>query len=133
MHTSRILIGYGLFVAALNVCADGAVAEMPQQMQLNRASQQELREIQAVPGSPQPPISSEKPWRKRSLDREQQLQQRSLQENQRREVLMQKQGAKTTNRAPSRQRLDAIGRQQNHRTQQQQQLNRFRARQQRGR
>ena len=131
MHISRILLGTGLVAAAMNTFAAGAGAEIPQQLQLNRASQQELREIQAVPGPPQPPISTERPWRKRSLDREQQLQQGTLQEHQRREVLMQKQRAKTTNRAPSRQRLDAIDRQQQHRSRQQQQLNRFRTQQRR--
>lgn len=108
------------------------VGEMPQQMQLNRASQQELRNIQTAPEAANPAPPASRPWWQpgpESRDRQQQSEQRTMQEGQRREVLLQNQRAKAVNEPSSTRRLDAIGRQRQFRHQQQNQLNRFRIQQ----
>ena len=109
--------------------ADETVADMPQLMQLNRASQQELRNIQSAPAPADPALAPKRPWRSepRSLDRQQQLEQGTLQENQRRELLMRNQRAKAAPGTGYPRRLDAIDRQSQFRMQQQNQLQRFRA------
>ena len=115
-----------LLALAFPAYAGDPVGEMPQLMQLNRASQQELQRIQSPEGPPGKAATPERPWRERSLDRGQQLQQRELQEGQRRELLLERQRAKTSNKPAAQRRLDAIGRQRKYRGQQQNQLNRFR-------
>jgi len=111
--------------------AEETVVNMPQQMQLNRASQQELREIQSAPGPGEPVLPPSRPWRSGSdsLDRRQQAAQGALQESQRREVLMDKQRAKTAPGNGYPRRLDAINQKRQFRLQQQNQLNRFRVQQ----
>jgi hypothetical protein len=113
------------------VSAHGAepVGEMPQLMQLNRASQQELRVIQSKPPSTGISGAVAGEGGAKQLNRKQRLEQRELQEQQRRRLLMEKQRAKTVNQSPQSRRLDAIGRQSQFRQQQQNQLNRFRIQQ----
>ena len=122
-----------LIALAIPAYAGEPVGEMPQLMQLNRASQQELQRIQSSEGRDATAVSPERPWRKKSLDRSQQLEQRGLQEDQRRELLMEKQRAKASNKPGSQRRLDAIGRQRKFRAQQQNQLKRFRGQRRSGR
>ena len=113
--------------------SEETVVNMPQLMQLNRASQQELRDIQSAPRPSDEALSPSRPWRSgsrsRSLDRQQQVEQGTLQEGQRREVLMENQRAKTVPSTGFPRRLEAINQQRQYRLQQQNQLNRFRAQQ----
>ena len=125
----RCPISWICLLTALGVHAADPVGEMPQLMQLNRASQQELQRIQSAPPTPAAADPAERPWRKKAGDRRQQSRQQELQEAQRRELLLERQRAKATNKPPTQRRLDAIGRQRQFRTQQKHQLNRFRARQ----
>ena len=122
-----------LLVLAFPAHAGDPVGEMPQLMQLNRASQQELQRIQAPDGRPGTAAPTDRPWREKSLDRGQQREQRNLQEGQRRELLLQKQRAKSANKPATQRRQDAIGRQRKFRAQQQNQLNRFRTQRRSGR
>jgi hypothetical protein len=124
-----------LSLAYLMACApavsEETVVNMPQLNQLNRASQQELREIQAAPAPSERPLTPSKPWRSGSgsLDRRQQAEQSVLQESQRRELLMNKQRAKTAPGTGYPRRLDAIDQQRRFQRQQHNQLNRFRSQQ----
>jgi len=109
----------GLLLSPPALCAEAA-GEMPQLQQLNRASQQELRNIQEPPDQ-NPQVEQ--------LNRVQNTEQQVLQESQRREVLMQKQRAKVAPATGRPHRLQAIDRQTRFRLQQQNQLNRFRIQQ----
>jgi len=122
MHTRHMTLLVSLALT-IPVCGAEPAGEMPQQTQLNRASQQSLERIQSDAGAD---AQADKPWREKSLDRRQRSEQLGLQESQRREVLMQNQRARSVNTPGSKRRLDAIGRQGQHRIQQQNQLNRFR-------
>jgi len=110
------------------VCGYAAepVGEMSQLMQLNQASEQELWWMQR-PATPIPalPTTAEQHYA-RELQRQQRLEQRQLQESQRREVLLQRHRAPISGIPEARQRLDAINRQRQFQLQQQNQLNRFR-------
>jgi len=118
----------GLLLSPPAFCAE-AVGEMPQLQQLNRASQQELRNIQEPSdqaGTVEPPDQNPQV---EQLNRLQDTEQQVLQESQRREVLMQKQRAKVAPATGMPHRLQAIDRQTRFRLQQQNQLNRFRIQQ----
>ena len=110
----------GLLVSTSALCEQTGT-ELPQLMQLNRSSQQELRNIQGTPEKGDPQVNQ--------LNRRQTTEQQVLQENQRREVLMHKQRAKVAPATGRPQRLQAIDRQSQFRVQQQNQLNRFRIQQ----
>ena len=131
MRLTLPIFWLGLVSSAPAICED-AVAEMPQLQQLNRASQQQLRDIQDAseqPGALKPLV---KDPQLEQLNRKQNTEQQVLQEGQRREVLMQGQRAKVAPSPGRPYRLQAIDRQSQFRLQQQYQLNRFRT-QQRGR
>jgi len=113
-------------VLSMPAFGEDAPGSMPQLIQLNRASQQELRDIQnppELPGTAQPPPREP---HTEQLHRRQDTEQQALQESQRREVLMRKQRAKVAPSAGTPYRLDAINSQRQYRMQQQNQLNRFR-------
>ena len=124
-----------LSLFCLIICApaisEETVVNMPQLNQLNRASQQELRNIQSVPDPSEPVLTPGRPWRSgsSSLGRRQQAEQGVLQESQRRELLMEKQRAKTAPGTGYPRRLNAIDQQRRYQRQQQNQLNRFRTQQ----
>ena len=115
-------------LASLPARGEQGVAEMSQLQQLNRASQQQLRDIQGNAGV------AEKAWppgqqvQSKSLNRSQITEQQRLQEAQRRTLMMEKQSARTAPAGRS-ERLHSIDRQSRFRIQQQNQLNRFRTRQ----
>lgn len=102
--------------------AQPPIAEMPKQMQLDRASQQRLQDLQDPPVAP----ATDEAGVREQINRRQQIEQRMLQERQRREILMRRQRSRTSPDPASRQRLDAINRHRQFQYQQQQQLNRFR-------
>ena len=110
------------------VPGDEAPGAMPQLMQLNRASQQELADIQDRAARPEAAPST-RPAEAERLNRRQHTEQTLLQEDQRREVLMQKQRARVAPAGGRPHRLRAIDRQSRFRLQQQHQLNRFRGQQ----
>jgi hypothetical protein len=106
--------------------ADPLPGATSQLLQLNRESQQQLREVQRPPPFPlgKPAGSGESD--SKQLDRQQQIEQRSLQERQRRDLLWLRDRARRTEGPDAGQRLEAIHQQRQFRLQQQQQLNRFR-------
>lgn len=109
--------------------ADPLPGSTSQLLQLNRESQQQLREVQRPPPFPLgKPARSGEPDPKQ-LDRQQQIEQRSLQERQRRDLLLLQNRARRTDGPDAAQRLKAIDQQRQFRLQQQQQLNRFRTQQ----
>ena len=121
-----------VFLLCLSAClpaiADQGVAEMPQLQQLNRASQQQLRDIQGNAGVPEKAWPPNPQAPSESLNRRQLTEQQRLQETQRRTLMMEKQRARTAPAGRS-ERLNAIDRQSRFRLQQQNQLNRFRVEQ----
>jgi len=119
MHFTLRTLCLGLLLSA-PALSDEAVGEMLQLLQLNRASQQELGNIQE-PAHQNPQVEQ--------LNRRQNTEQQVLQESQRREVLMQKQRAKVAPATGRPHRLQAIDRQTQFRLQQRNQLNRFRIQQ----
>jgi Na+-translocating ferredoxin:NAD+ oxidoreductase RnfC subunit len=112
--------------------ADGDPAanlSQTQLMQLNRASQQELRNIQGQPFGTGKAESGQQQSATRQLNRQQDLEQQALQERQRKDLLMQNARARTTKSPGLAPSLQAIQRQQQYRHQQRGQLNRFRVQQ----
>lgn len=124
-----IVATFCLFLlASLPAHGEQGVAEMPQLQQLNRASQQQLRGIQGNNGVPEKAWPPEQQEQSRSLNRHQLTEQQRLQETQRRNLIMEKERARTAPAGRS-ERLNAIDRQSRFRVQQQNQLNRFRIQQ----
>lgn len=108
------------------VSADPPIANLPQHMQLNRANQERLRDIQQSPATEEE-VSEPVPYSvQRQRDRQQQSEQRVLQESQRRELLLLNRRARTAEPPYGPSRLDGIGRQRQFQLEQQHQLNRFR-------
>ncbi len=116
----------GALLSAPPVSADPPIASLPQLMQLNRANQETLRDIQQSPATEEETFEPVPYAVRRQRDRQQQSEQRVLQEGQRRELLLLNRRARTAEppRGPSR--LDGIGRQRQFQLEQQYQLNRFR-------
>ena len=106
--------------------ADPLPGSTPQLLQLNRESQQQLREVQRPAPFPLGKPSGSGASDPKQLDRQQQIEQRSLQERQRRDLLLLQNRARRTEGPDAGQRLKAIDQQRQFRLQQQQQLNRFR-------
>ena len=111
------------------VLASSALANPPpgntmQLQQLNRANEAALRNIQ------RPPVQPRKAQRqsdtRKHLDRQQQAEQRRLQDRQHRDLLMLNQRARTSARPGVPYPLQGIEMQRRFRLQQQNQLNRFR-------
>ncbi len=127
----RQLLALSLLWLSSSLAAAGepAVAEMPQLMQLNRASQQQLRSIQGNAGVPEQAWPPGSQVQSGSVDRHQITEQQRLQEAQRRTLIMHRQRARTTPASGSSERLGAIERQGRFRLQQQNQLHRFRLQQ----
>lgn len=115
-------------LASLPGHGEQGVAEMPQLQQLNRTSQQQLRDIQGNAGVPEKAWPPDQQAQSRSLNRHQLSEQQQLQERQRRTLIMEKQRARTAPAGRS-ERLNAIDRQSRFRIQQQNQLKRFRIQQ----
>lgn len=115
-------------VLTLPVHAVEPVDGMPQLMELNRASQQELQRIQQPPVDPQTGQASAVDPATERLYRQQRLDQQWLQENQRRDLLLRNQRARVTGVPESRRRLDAINQQRQYQREQQNQLDWFRNR-----
>lgn len=115
-------------LASLPAHGEQGVAEMPQLQQLNRTSQQQLRDLQGNAGVPEKTWPPSQQAQSRSLNRHQISEQQQLQETQRRNLIMEKQRARTAPAGRS-ERLNAIDRQSRFRVQQQNQLNRFRIQQ----
>mgnify|MGYP001828773799 FL=1 len=106
--------------------ADPPIASLPQQMQLKRANQERLRDIQQSPATEEE-VSEPVPYSvRRQRDRQQQSEQRVLQESQRRELLLLNRRARAAGPPYGPSRLDGIGRQRQFQLEQQHQLNRFR-------
>lgn len=85
----------GALLSAPLVKADPPIASLPQQMQLDRANQQRLRDIQQSPATEEE-VSEPVPYSvQRQRDRQQQSEQRVLQESQRRELLLLNRRART--------------------------------------
>jgi hypothetical protein len=106
--------------------AEPLPGSLPQQMQLNRDAQQELREMQRPPPFPlATPTDADRLMRER-LNRKQQIDQQALQEAQRRELMFLRRRAAQVEGPETRLRLEAIDQQRQFRLQQQRQLNRFR-------
>jgi len=116
----------GALLSAPLVKADPPIASLPQLMQLNRANQERLRDIQQSPATEEQ-VSEPVPYSvQRQRDRQQQSEQRVLQESQRRELLLLNRRARTAEPPYGPSRLDGIGRQRQFQLEQQHQLNRFR-------
>lgn len=116
----------GALLSAPLVKADPPIASLPQLMQLNRANQERLRDIQQSPATEEE-VSEPVPYSvQRQRDRQQQSEQRVLQESQRRELLLLNRRARTAEPRYGPSRLDGIGRQRQFQLEQQHQLNRFR-------
>ncbi len=132
---SVLPFAFGLSAITLvMLVAPAAVAEplpgsVPQQMQLNRERQQELREIQRPPPFPLATPSDAEQLTRERLNRKQQVDQQSLQEGQRRDLLFLNHRAHRNIDPEGRLRLEAIDQQRQFRLQQQHQLNRFRTQQ----
>ena len=109
--------------------AEQLPGSVPQQMQLNRESQQELREIQRPPPFPLATPSDTEELEQQRLNRKQQVDQQSLQEAQHRDRLFLNHRAHRNSDPEGRLRLEAIDQQRQFRLQQQHQLNRFRTQQ----
>lgn len=109
--------------------AEPLPGSVPQQMQLNRERQQELREIQRPPPFPLATPSDAEQLQRERLNRKQQIDQQSLQEGQRRDLLFLNHRAHRNTDPEGRLRLEAIDQQRRFRLQQQRQLNRFRSQQ----
>ena len=112
-------------LAGLPAHSEQGVAEMPQLHQLNRGSQQQLRDIQGNAGVPEKAWPPNPQAQSESLNRRQLSEQQRMQETQRRTLIMEKQRARAAPAGRS-ERLNAIDRQSRFRLQQQNQLNRFR-------
>lgn len=125
--TLRALATTGLaaLLAASPAMAE-PVAEMPQQMQLDEASRQELWRQQHPSAHPQlaPPLAQRRLNEK--TFRQQNLQQQMLQESQRRELLMRQQRARTNPNPGLPPGLEAINRQWRNQLEQRRQLEGFR-------
>jgi hypothetical protein len=106
--------------------AQPPIAEMPKQMQLDRASRHQLQDLQGPPANPPVAPATGEARVREQLNRRQQVEQQMLQERQRREILMRRQRSGISPDPAWRQRLDAINRHRQFQRQQQQQLNRFR-------
>ena len=109
-----------------------AVADPPpgnqvELQRLNRANEAALREIQR-PSGPPPWAPQEKSVGEKAMDRRQQVEQRRLQERQRRDLLILNHRARTTPRPGLPPSLQGIDTQLRFRLEQQNQLNRFRLR-----
>jgi hypothetical protein len=116
----------GALLSASPVKADPPIASLPQLMQLNRANQERLRDIRQSPATEEE-VSEPVPYSvRRQRDRQQQSEQRVLQESQRRELLLLNRRARAAGPPYGPSRLDGIGRQRQFQLEQQHQLNRFR-------
>jgi hypothetical protein len=113
-------------LSAPAVKADPPIASLPQHMQLNRENQQRLRDIQESSAMEEEVLEPVPYSMQRQRDRQQQIEQRLLQEGQRRELLLLNRRARTAVPPHRPSRLDGIGRQRQFQLEQQHQLNRFR-------
>lgn len=115
-------------ILTMPLAADETAVTKSQLMQLNRASQQKLKDIQRPSASPATARQRyERPKRQR-LNHAQRFSQQALQERQRRELLMQHHAAKTVG-AGRRLPVKPVIQRQRFRQQQQHQLNRFKTQQ----
>jgi len=104
-------------------------ADMSQLRQLNRAGEQELRNLQQPPGYPVPALSRDQQLMRQRLNVQQNTEQQMLQERQRRELLLLNHRAGMPVAPGWQLRLEAINRQRQFWLQQQNQMNRFRGQQ----
>ncbi len=106
-------------------CRAEPVEGLPQQLQLDRASQQELWYLQQPSDDPQAAPSLDQRQARERLYRQQRVEQQMLQERQRRQLLLEHQRDSIRNVPPEQRRLDAIQRQRQFQLEQQRQLQRF--------